>query len=264
MSSAASLSVSQMGEIYNVGRRIRFTASKPDAITKQLESMTFDVGIIEQIAIGIGRHSQVVIVRIIGAVSMGLDVPLVAKFYDPRFCQEVDFSEWPGGRLQRCAVMKTNESKAYRTLEPLQGSEIPNYLGEYTCCSPETAATAYDYPDAILLEFIDLPTLADIQPPDLSMTDRVTLKNRAYIVLSKIHHLGVYHHDIRPANVFWDRSNNIKVIDYGLATFKDGRTTETIEEWTLLDEGQLMSLLDDYGIEYEGPSAAPWFDESEW
>src|SRR5271155_5407352 len=109
MSSAASLSVSQMGEIYNVGRRIRFTASEPDAITKQLESMTFDVGITKQIAIGPGRHSQVVIVRIIGAVSKSLDVPLVAKFYDPRFCQEVDSSEWPGGRPQLCAVMKTNE-----------------------------------------------------------------------------------------------------------------------------------------------------------
>ena len=75
--------------------------------------------------------------------------------------------------------MKTNESEAYRTLEPLQGSEIPNFLGEYTCCSPETAATAFNYPDAILLEFIDLPTLADIQPPDLSITEIVMLKTRA-------------------------------------------------------------------------------------
>ena len=63
--------------------------------------------------------------------------------------------------------------------------------------------------------------------------------------------------------MFWDRLNNVKVIDYGLATFKDGRTTETIEEWTLLDEGQLMSLLHNYGIEYEEPPA-PWFDKSEW
>jgi serine/threonine protein kinase len=253
-----------MEEIYNVERQIRFTASEPNAITKQLESMTFDVGITKQVAIGPGRHSQVVMVRIIGAECKGLDVPLVAKFYDPRFCQEVDSCDWPGGRPQFCAATKTNESKAYRTLEPLQGSEIPNFLGEYTCCSPKSATTTFDYPYAILLELIDLPTLADIPPQDLSMTDRVTLKSRAYTVLRKIHDLGVYHHDIRPANVFWNRLSDLKVMDYGLATFKDGRTAKTIEEWTMLDKGQLMSLLHDYGIEYEGPSAAPWFDKSGW
>jgi len=264
MSSAESFSVSQVGEIYNVGQRIKFTASEPNAITKRFQSMTFDVRITKQIAIGPGRHSQVVIVRVVDAVSKVLDEPLVAKFYDPRFCQQVDSAEWPGGRRQLCDVMKTNESKAYRTLEPLQGSEIPNFLGEYTCSHPDTVATGFDYPDAILLELINLHTLADIRPQDLNMTDRVTIKNRAYTILSKIHHLGVYHHDIRPANVFWNRSNDLKLIDYGLATFKDGRTTETIEEWTMLDEGQLMSMLDDYGIEYEGPSPASWFHKSGW
>src|SRR5579862_7396745 len=88
MSSAESIPASQLGEIYSVGRRITFTASKPNAITKQLESMTFDVEITKQVAIDTGPHSQV-IVRIVGA-KLGLDGPLVAKFYDRRFCQEVD------------------------------------------------------------------------------------------------------------------------------------------------------------------------------
>src|SRR5579862_4285568 len=95
MSSAESIPASQMGEIYSVGRRITFTASKPNAITEQLESMTFDVEITKQVVIGTWPHSQVVIVRIVGA-KLGLDGPLVAKFYDHRFCQEVDSAEWPG------------------------------------------------------------------------------------------------------------------------------------------------------------------------
>lgn len=252
-----------MGEIYSVGHRITFTALQPYALTNQLESMVFDVEITKQIAIGTGLHSQVVFVRIIGE-RKGLDLPLVAKFYDHRFFQEVDPAEWPGGRLQRCLTMRSNELKAYQTLQPLQGSEIPKFLGEYTCRNPQTTDTAFSFPDAILLEFVDLQTLADIRPQDLSMTDRITLKDRAFAVLNKIHDLGVYHRDIRPANVFWNRSNDLKIIDYGLATFKDGKTTETIDEWTKLDKGQLMSMLVDYGIEYEGPRAASWFDKTGW
>ena len=140
-------------------------------------------------------------------------------------------------------ITRSNELKAYRTLQLLQGSEIPNFLGEYTCRNPQTTDTAFSFPDAILLEFVDLQTLADIRPQDLSMTDRITLKDRAFAVLNKIHDLGVYHRDIRPANVFWNRSKDLKIIDYGLATFKDGKTTDIIEEWTKLDKGHFISML---------------------
>jgi serine/threonine protein kinase len=264
MSSAESFSVSQVEEVYTVDQRIRFKASKPNAITNELESMTFDIKITQQLAVGQGIRSQVLVVRIVNQVNNTLDVPLVAKFYDARFCPEVDFTEWPGGRLQLCAAMKTNESKAYQKLEPLQGSEIPKFLGEYTCCHPDNAVMRIGYPDAILLEFVDLHSLADIRSQDLSTNDRDTLKNRAFTVLSKIHSLGVYHRDLRPENMFWNRLNDLKLIDFDQATFNDGRTTEAIEQWITSDKGQLMSMLHDYNIEYEGPPPPEWFVKSVW
>ena len=101
-----------------------------------------------------------VVVRIVGA-KKDLDIPLMAKAYDHRFCQEMDSAEYPSERLQ-CRAMKTNEANTDRMLELLQGSKIPNFLGEYTCRSQESATMVFDYPDVILLTLVNIQTLADI------------------------------------------------------------------------------------------------------
>ena len=110
--SSTLLPVSQVVEVYAIGQRIRFNAPESSAITEQLKSMTFEVEITKQLAVGPDRCSQVLIVRMANVVNKTLDMPLVAKFYDPRFFRQVDSHEWPGGREQLYSAMKMKESKA--------------------------------------------------------------------------------------------------------------------------------------------------------
>ena len=117
---------------------------------------------------------------------------------------------------------------------------------------------------AILLEHVTtIPTLADIRREELSKDDQVTLERTSYTVHNRINSLGVYHRDIRPENVFWDGKDQLKFIDFDLASFDDeDQRVDFSDECLKLDKGGLMSMLDDYGIPHKLGHAAPWFDKS--
>lgn len=246
-------------EAYDVGRRFQLTAAEPNAMTAKLDSMTFDVEITKHLAVAPGRRCQVLVVRIINRVNAGLDPVFVAKCYDPTFCPEVDPVEWPGGRQVFCASLRSIETKAYKTLQPLQGTQIPTFYGEYKYDIPEDVPSQFSCADAVLLEVINHSTLGDIEPQDLAAEEKIALRDRGFTLLDQIHALGVYHHDIKAANLFWDRSNHLMLGDYESATFKSDSTIDRIAEWIASDKGQLISMFHDYGIEDTRPDAPSWF-----
>jgi serine/threonine protein kinase len=245
-------------EAYGLGRRFQLQAAEPNAITAGLDSMTLDIEITKHLAVGRDRRCQVLVVRIVNGGSADPNT-FVAKFYDPTFCADVEPAEWPGGREQFCASCRSNETKAYKTLNQLQGTDIPIFYGEYKYQPPNDAPSQFSSAYAILLEVINHCTLGDIEPHDLAADEKGTLKDRGFALLDNIHSLGVYHHDIRADNLFWDRKKQLKLGDYEFATFKNERTTDRITEWVALDKGQLISMLEHYGIKDDRPQKAGWF-----
>ena len=208
---------------------------------------------------GPGRRCQVLVVRIITDSNAVLDKVYVAKCYDPTLCPDVERTEWPGGTQQNCTSLKNTETKAYKILHQLQGTDLPTFYGVYKYDIPNNISSRYVEADAILLEVINHSTLGDIDPGDLSPDEKLELKRLGDALLAKIHNLGVYHHDITPENLLWDRRKSLKLIDFEAATFRDGNGSDRTKEWIALDRGKLISLLEGYGIKDERPAPAPWF-----
>lgn len=71
------------------------------------------------------------------------------------------------------------------------------------------------------MEYVDGWTLAELldrRPLQLNEVLRIT--QQALAALDYMHEAGVVHCDIKPANVMWSRSGQVKFIDFGVATFR--------------------------------------------
>jgi serine/threonine protein kinase len=202
--------------------------------------------------VGGHRRSQVLVVRIVEGTSRKLqESTFVAKCYDPRFSPSVHAAEWPGGPEQFCASGKNTESKAYKLLHQLQGIYVPTFYGDYT----------YQYStdvqpgraDVILLQVVNDPNLGNLKPQDLSPTEIVALKAAAFTALDQIHLHGVYHRDLNPDNLFWNRGDHVKICDYEDAICGGDRNMDCIRRLVASDRGQLLSILVEYGVKDTRP-----------
>ncbi len=59
----------------------------------------------------------------------------------------------------------------------------------------------------------------------LPLDDALTIADGVLDVLSAAHEHEVLHRDLKPANVFITRANEVKLLDFGVARFNDGRSS---------------------------------------
>jgi len=74
-----------------------------------------------------------------------------------------------------------------------------------------------DYcPNGSLAKYINhLPTMPEINQTAIEIL----------LGLKKLHQQGIYHRDIKPENVLFDKNNQVKLADFGIAGFKQQRMT---------------------------------------
>src|SRR5262245_967269 len=77
---------------------------------------------------------------------------------------------------------------------------------------------------ALVLEFVDGPTLADrLERGPLEMDDALAIARQLAMALEAAHDLGIVHRDLKPANVKVRADGTVKVLDFGLAKALDAR-----------------------------------------
>lgn len=243
-------------EAYSTGQQLKFEASEASPITAQLDSMSFNMEILEQLSVGQDRSSQVLKLRIVNHCATPLNPSIfVAKCYDPMFCRSDIRPEWPSEQAY-CSSRKRIESKAYKRLHTLQHSVLPTFYGEYQY---ETSIPSkFGLMDAILVEYIDHPTLERLTPHDVSRDTRISLESIARHSLQWCHDLGVYHHDISSSNIFFT-GNQAIICDWENATFQDDDTMEDPKNWGESDMSALISMLKKFGLEDKRPDPPSWF-----
>lgn len=135
---------------------------------------------------GPGSKSQVFLVRVVEREGKLNFPPLVAKVFDPNLVQAVDRRAWPEGPYQFCVAGKETEVAVYNRLRSFQGKNIPHFHGDFRVRDQPDIASAYPV-HAILLQFIDLPSLTDSDPKDYSPTERKIIESAVYDLLDKFH-----------------------------------------------------------------------------
>ncbi|HZM60876.1 MAG TPA: serine/threonine-protein kinase, partial [Vicinamibacterales bacterium] len=79
-------------------------------------------------------------------------------------------------------------------------------------------AEAGHYSHALVLEFVDGPTLADrIAQGPLSIDDALPIARQIAEALEAAHEQGIIHRDLKPANIKVRPDGMVKVLDFGLA-----------------------------------------------
>ena len=83
---------------------------------------------------------------------------------------------------------------------------------------------ASDGVDALILEFVDGPTLAErLTHGPFDVRDALTIGHQIADALAAAHAKGIIHRDLKPANVKLASDGRVKVLDFGLAkTFDEG------------------------------------------
>src|SRR5262245_25540267 len=84
----------------------------------------------------------------------------------------------------------------------------------------EDAAEAEHHGRALVLEFVDGPTLADrIASGPIPLDEALPLARQIADALEAAHEQGIVHRDLKPANIKLRPDGTVKVLDFGLAKF---------------------------------------------
>jgi serine/threonine protein kinase len=81
---------------------------------------------------------------------------------------------------------------------------------------------------ALVLEFVDGPTLADrIAQGSIPIGDALTIGRQIADALEAAHAQGIIHRDLKPANIKVRADGTVKVLDFGLAKALDPMSAGT-------------------------------------
>ena len=78
--------------------------------------------------------------------------------------------------------------------------------------------------DVLVLELIDGRTLAEVLDDGLSITEKLRIARDVAAVLVAAHRTGILHRDLKPENVMLTKSDQVKVLDFGLARWLEQKT----------------------------------------
>ena len=83
---------------------------------------------------------------------------------------------------------------------------------------------------ALVLEFVDGPTLADrIAQGSIPLAEAVTIARQIADALEAAHEQGIIHRDLKPANIKLRTDGTVKVLDFGLAKALDPTSARTVD-----------------------------------
>jgi urea transport system substrate-binding protein len=104
-------------------------------------------------------------------------------------------------------------------------------------------AEAFEATQMLVMEYVEGVTLAHLTAERglLPIAEACELVRQTAIGLDYIHERGMVHRDIKPANLMVSNAGQVKVLDLGLATLKDGPKAEGND---LTAEGQFLGTVD--------------------
>ena len=83
---------------------------------------------------------------------------------------------------------------------------------------------------ALVLEFVDGPTLADrIAQGSIPLAEAVTIARQIADALEAAHEQGIIHRDLKPANIKLRTDGTVKVLDFGLAKALDPTSAGSVD-----------------------------------
>ena len=126
---------------------------------------------------------------------------LVARFYDPFYYNDPKGEIDPFIDIDRSTAI---EPEAYRRLQPVQGSLVPKFHGLFLCRIPSQLRNVY----VILLDYVRGVDLASLHSRALCADHKNAITDEVVQVISRLHFLGVEHHDITPGNLILLPSNS--------------------------------------------------------
>src|SRR5437660_175217 len=115
--------------------------------------------------------------------------------------------QWLGSRIEYIHYLKDNEVAAYKRLASLDGTGVPHFYGEYAFDTSDCASYI------ILLEFLPEQNLAGYTISSLQEAEALKFAGKALV--RNMNASGVYHCDLKPWNLFWNKSSGmLKVVDF--------------------------------------------------
>ena len=83
---------------------------------------------------------------------------------------------------------------------------------------------------ALVLEFVDGPTLADrIAQGSIPIDEALAIARQIADALEAAHDQGIIHRDLKPANIKLRADGTVKVLDFGLAKALDSTSAGTVD-----------------------------------
>lgn len=116
----------------------------------------------------------------------------------------------------------------------------------------------------LVMDYVDGRTLADVLSRGAVSVARALAYSRQMAdALAAAHSLGIVHRDLKPANVMIDRRDAVKILDFGLAKWMQGRlavgagseTLDATQPGTILGSASYMSP-----EQAQGKTVGPWSD----
>jgi serine/threonine protein kinase/tetratricopeptide (TPR) repeat protein len=154
-----------------------------------------------------------VLERPIGAGGMGQ----VYRAHDTRLERSVAIKLLPRSVAEDTASRRRflNEARAASALNH------PNIVSMYDICTDQNV-------DFLVMEYIDGVTLKDlIASSPLDLNQLASLGSQVALALGAAHAAGIVHRDIKPANIMVTKSQQVKVLDFGIARLSPQDTDET-------------------------------------
>lgn len=192
-------------------------------------SSSIDLEIYDTLRVGHEHNSQVFIVDILRSDpplrDLGEGQRVVAKVYDPLYYDDDE------GYLNpfRCVDADyTHEAAAYEFLPDLQGKKIPKYYGSFSLEIP-VGISATRSVRLLLIEFIPGTTLRDLDPKNVSRSDRQRIMKSVVDFDTSLYKKDIVLQDSHPRNFILvdraqsDRQEIVVFIDFGDVLF--GRTS---------------------------------------
>jgi serine/threonine protein kinase len=159
--------------------------------------------ILEMIRAGDKHSAQVVTVQVLYVDPLmtnppPIDVPLIAKFYDPLYFDHERDDVDPFLCIDHAY---SHEAAAYKALHKLQGTIIPRFYGSHTCELQILNENALRSVRLILMENVHGTCMQKLNPMEFTQSERQNILKAIVDAESLIYTYNVRHRDVHPRNI---------------------------------------------------------------